>query len=142
MQLSHRALLANREQTAALRPAPVTPVDRVLLAVPLFHSYGVAAGFLQVCWAGATVVLAERLEPAQLVEVLVEQRVSTVAGVPVDLPRAARAAGRAAAHGDRRGTAVHLRRRAAAGAARWPSSGRSPGCRWSRATGSPRPARW
>ena len=80
--LSHRALLANRQQVAALRPAPVTPVDRVLLAVPLFHSYGVAAGFLQVCWAGATVVLAERLEPAQLVEVLVEQRVSTVAGVP------------------------------------------------------------
>ncbi len=41
-----------------------------------------AAGFLQVCWAGATVVLTERLDAAQLVEVLVEQRVSTVAGVP------------------------------------------------------------
>ena len=61
VQLSHRALLANREQTAALRPAPVTPVDRVLLALPLFHVYGLAAGFLQVCWAGATVVLTERL---------------------------------------------------------------------------------
>jgi long-chain acyl-CoA synthetase len=34
IQLSHRALLANRAQTAALRPAPVTPVDRVLLSLP------------------------------------------------------------------------------------------------------------
>src|SRR5205823_2624053 len=35
--LSHRALLANRAQAGALRPAPVTPVDRVLLSLPLFH---------------------------------------------------------------------------------------------------------
>jgi long-chain acyl-CoA synthetase len=82
VQLSHRALLVNREQTAALRPAPVTPVDRVLLALPLFHAYGVGAGFLQVCLAGATVVLTERLDAEQLVEVIVGHRVSTVAGVP------------------------------------------------------------
>ena len=82
VRLSHRALLANREQTAALRPAPITPVDRVLLALPLFHTYGLGAGFLQVCWAAATVVLTERLDPEQLAEVIVEQRVSTVAGVP------------------------------------------------------------
>jgi long-chain acyl-CoA synthetase len=82
VQLAHRALLANREQTAGLRPAPVTPVDRVLLAVPLFHSYGVGAGFLQVCWAGATVVLTEWSDPGRLLEVIVEHRVSTVAGVP------------------------------------------------------------
>ena len=44
IRLSHRALLANRAQTAALRPAPVTPVDRVLLSLPLFHSFGLAAG--------------------------------------------------------------------------------------------------
>ena len=92
VQLSHRAVLANRAQTAALRPAPITPVDRVLLALPLFHAYGLAAGFLQVCWVGATVVLAERLAPDALAQVIVEQRVSTVAGVPatfrslLDLP--------------------------------------------------------
>ncbi|NUU24151.1 MAG: AMP-binding protein, partial [Streptomycetaceae bacterium] len=38
--LSHRALLANVEQCASLRPAPVTAGDRVLLALPLFHVYG------------------------------------------------------------------------------------------------------
>ncbi|RZT88543.1 long-chain acyl-CoA synthetase [Pseudonocardia sediminis] len=82
VQLSHRALLANREQTAALRPAPVTPNDRVLLALPLFHVYGMAAGLLQVCWAGATVVLPGRFDPARTAEVLVSTRVSVVAGVP------------------------------------------------------------
>jgi long-chain acyl-CoA synthetase len=80
--LSHRALLANRAQTAALRPAPVLPVDRVLLSLPLFHVFGLAAGFLQVCWAGATVVLTERFDPAHVADVLVRERVSGLAGVP------------------------------------------------------------
>jgi long-chain acyl-CoA synthetase len=80
--LSHRALLANREQTAALRPAPVTPVDRVLVSLPLFHIFGLAAGFLQVCWAGATAVLTERFAPADIAEILVSHRVSALAGVP------------------------------------------------------------
>ncbi|MDN5919654.1 MAG: AMP-binding protein, partial [Pseudonocardia sp.] len=82
VQLSHRALLANREQAAALRPAPVTPTDRVLLALPLFHVYGMAAGLLQVCWAGATVVLPGRFDPSATAEVLVSSRVSVLAGVP------------------------------------------------------------
>jgi long-chain acyl-CoA synthetase len=92
IRLSHRALLANRGQTAALRPAPVTPVDRVLVSLPLFHIFGLAAGFLQVCWAGATVVLTERFAPAEIADVLVNQRVSALAGVPtmfralLDLP--------------------------------------------------------
>jgi long-chain acyl-CoA synthetase len=47
VQLSHRAVLANREQTAALRPAPVLPVDRILLSIPLFHVFGLGAGLLR-----------------------------------------------------------------------------------------------
>lgn len=92
VQLSHRAVLANRRQAAELRPAPVTAVDRVLLALPLFHVFGLAAGFLQVCWAGATAVLVERFDPATTARVLREQRVSGLAGVPsmfralLDLP--------------------------------------------------------
>lgn len=94
VRLSHRAVLANRAQAAELRPPLVTSVDRVLLSLPLFHIFGLAAGFLQVCWAGATVVLTERFDPAHIAKVLVEQRVSGVAGVPsmyrslLDLPPA------------------------------------------------------
>ncbi|WP_370588547.1 AMP-binding protein [Pseudonocardia sp. C8] len=82
VQLSHRALLANRRQAAELRPAPVNGVDRVLLALPLFHVYGLAAGLLQVCWAGATVVLPGRFDPERMVDAVVDERVSVIAGVP------------------------------------------------------------
>ena len=92
VRLSHRALLANREQTAALRPSPVTAVDRVLLSLPLFHVFGLAAGFLQVCWAGATAVLCEHVDPAATAEALRTHRVSGIVAVPsmfrslLDLP--------------------------------------------------------
>ena len=92
--LSHRAVLANRAQAAALRPAPVTPVDRVLLAQPLFHAYGLAAGLFQICWAGATAVLPGpgRPDAEELADTVVRHRVSGLAGVPstyralLDLP--------------------------------------------------------
>ena len=99
--LSHRAVLANRAQVAVLRPAPVTPADRSMLVQPLFHAYGLAAGLLQVCWAGATAVLPgpRRPDAAWLLEALVRHRVSgLVAGLwtyralldqPPDLLRAA-----------------------------------------------------
>ena len=94
MCLSHRAVLANRAQAAALRPAPVTPVDRVLLAQPLFHAYGLAAGLLQICWAGATAVLPRpgRPDAEELAGTVARHRVSGLAGVPstyrslLDLP--------------------------------------------------------
>jgi long-chain acyl-CoA synthetase len=82
VRLSHRALLANRAQTAQLRPVPVSPADRVLLHLPLFHIYGLGAGLLQVCWSGATGVLVERVEPAAVVEVIRTERVTVLAGVP------------------------------------------------------------
>ncbi|WP_234997491.1 AMP-binding protein [Pseudonocardia thermophila] len=90
--LSHRAVLANRAQAAALRPSPVTPVDRVLLTMPLFHVLGFAAGVLQVCWSGATVVLADNPDAETVLDVLVAERISALAGVPsmyralLDLP--------------------------------------------------------
>lgn len=80
--LSHRAVLANRAQVSALRPAPVTSVDRVLLTLPLYHVFGLAAGFLQVCWAGATAVIPGPADAATLADLVVEHRVSALAGVP------------------------------------------------------------
>jgi long-chain acyl-CoA synthetase len=82
--LSHRALLANRAQAAALRPAPITPVDRVLLAQPLFHAYGLAAGLFQVWWAGATAVLPGpgRPDAEWLVDAVGRHRVSALTTGP------------------------------------------------------------
>jgi long-chain acyl-CoA synthetase len=82
VMLSHRALLANVAQCAALRPAPVTAADRVLLALPLYHAYGLGCGLLQTAWAGATAVLMERFTAEDALRVIEEHRVTTVAGVP------------------------------------------------------------
>ncbi|MGH3861188.1 AMP-binding protein [Actinokineospora sp.] len=78
VMLSHRALLANVEQCAALRPAPVVSGDRVLLTVPLSHAYGLS-GLWQVAAAGATAVL---LGVESALAACQEHRVTTVIGVP------------------------------------------------------------
>ncbi|WP_307868138.1 AMP-binding protein [Umezawaea beigongshangensis] len=80
--LSHRALLANVAQCAALRPAPVAAGDRVLLALPLFHVYGLGPGLFQVAGAGATGVLLERFDAETALAAVRRHRVTTVVGVP------------------------------------------------------------
>jgi long-chain acyl-CoA synthetase len=82
VMLSHRALLANLEQYAALRPAPTTAADRVLLALPLSHAYGLGPGLLQVANTGATAVLLKRFDAAEALDVMHRYRVTTVVGVP------------------------------------------------------------
>ncbi|PWW64168.1 AMP-binding protein [Actinokineospora spheciospongiae] len=81
VMLSHRALLANVEQCAALRPAPVTAQDRVLLALPLSHAYGLS-GLWQVAAAGATGVLLDHFAVGSALAACQERRISTVVGVP------------------------------------------------------------
>jgi long-chain acyl-CoA synthetase len=80
--LSHRALLANLEQCGSIRPPVVTPADVVLLAIPLFHVYGLNAGFGMLAWAGATGVLVEHFHPARTLELMARHRVTNVPGVP------------------------------------------------------------
>ena len=60
--LSHRALLANHDQLDAIEPPVVGPDDIVLLALPLFHAYGLNAGLGAVVHHGATGVLLDELE--------------------------------------------------------------------------------
>ncbi|MGH3878622.1 MAG: AMP-binding protein, partial [Actinophytocola sp.] len=82
VMLSHRALLSNVEQCAALKPAPVTSSDRVLLVVPLFHAYGLGPGLLQVTSAGATAVLMETFTADRALAACEEHRVTALVGVP------------------------------------------------------------
>ncbi len=62
--LSHRALLANIAQVGAIEPAPTRADDVVLGLLPLFHIYGLNAVLGQVLAQGATLVLADRFDPA------------------------------------------------------------------------------
>ena len=80
--LSHRALLANLDQCSALRPPPVTADDVLLLAIPMFHVYGLNPGFGLLAHAGATGVLVEHFDPAETLALIVRHGVTTVPAVP------------------------------------------------------------
>jgi long-chain acyl-CoA synthetase len=82
VMLSHRALLANHAQLARLEPAPVTADDVVLLALPLFHAYGLNSGLGAVAYHGACGVLLERFDPAESLTTIRNTGVTTVVGVP------------------------------------------------------------
>jgi long-chain acyl-CoA synthetase len=82
VMLSHRALLSNVEQCAALRPAPVNAADRVLLPVPLYHLYGLGPGLLQVTSAGATTVIMDRFSAEATADLCEKYRITTMVGVP------------------------------------------------------------
>jgi len=80
--LPHRALLANLDQCAMLRPVPMTGADVVLLALPLFHVYGLNAALGMLARTGATGALLERFDVAGSLSVMADQRVTNVPGAP------------------------------------------------------------
>jgi long-chain acyl-CoA synthetase len=80
--LSHRALLANHVQLAAISPPVIVADDVVLLTVPLFHAYGLNSGLGAVVFHGATGVLVEAFDPSETLRIIEDDRVSAVIGVP------------------------------------------------------------
>jgi long-chain acyl-CoA synthetase len=80
--LSHRALLANHDQLAALPSPPAGPDDVLLLALPLFHAYGLNSGLVAIAYHAATGVLVERFDPADTLDHIARHGVTVVAGVP------------------------------------------------------------
>jgi len=89
--LSHRALLANIEQVAAVEPPPTRPDDVVLGLLPLFHVYGLNAVLGQVLAQGASLVLVDRFDPEETLRLVAERAVTNV---PVAPPVVAAWAGR------------------------------------------------
>jgi long-chain acyl-CoA synthetase len=61
--LTHRALLANLDQVAAIDPPVMRADDVVLGLLPLFHVYGLNCVLGQVLNQGATIVLLDSFEP-------------------------------------------------------------------------------
>ncbi|WP_239156632.1 AMP-binding protein [Actinocatenispora thailandica] len=80
--LSHRALLANGAQMGRLDPAPVGVDDVVLLALPLFHAFGLGPGLHEVARYGATGVLVPRFDAEATLAEIDRYQVTTVLGVP------------------------------------------------------------
>jgi long-chain acyl-CoA synthetase len=80
--LSHRALVANIEQAAAVDPPLVTVEDVVLGVLPLFHVYGLNAVLGQVLRQQARLVLVEGFDAERTLEVIAQQAVSVVPVAP------------------------------------------------------------
>nr|WP_245714529.1 AMP-binding protein [Micromonospora inyonensis] len=80
--LSHRALAANHEQVDRLTPPVVGPDDTVLLALPLFHAYGLNTGLGSVVHHGATGVLVDEFTTVGALDEIARHRVSVLVGVP------------------------------------------------------------
>ncbi|MEV4538812.1 AMP-binding protein [Asanoa sp. NPDC049518] len=86
--LSHRALLANHAQIDAIAlggigtPTVVGPDDTLLLALPLFHAYGLNSGLGAVAYHGATGVLVDRFDPADSLALIARHGVTGLVGVP------------------------------------------------------------
>lgn len=81
--LTHRALLANVTALLDLQDPPaVTPDDRALAVLPLFHVYSLNAVLSLTLAAGATVVLSERFSVTGSLELIDAHDVTVVAGAP------------------------------------------------------------
>jgi long-chain acyl-CoA synthetase len=76
--LSHRALLANIRQVAALDPPLMTADDVVLGLLPLSHVDGLNGVLGQVLARGARLVLVPRFEPDETLQVVAEHAVTNV----------------------------------------------------------------
>ncbi|WP_216210736.1 AMP-binding protein [Amycolatopsis aidingensis] len=111
VMLSHRALLANVTQLAAVSPPVLEHSDRLFLAIPLFHVYGLGPGLLMATSVGATTVLAERFDAGKALAACAEHRVTAIAGVP------AMYSALAALPADELGTGLATVRRLTSGAA-------------------------
>jgi long-chain acyl-CoA synthetase len=80
--LTHRALIANHEQLARVEPPLMTGADVMLLALPLFHAYGLNTGLGAVLWHGATGVLEAEFDPVGTAGLIALNKVSVAIGVP------------------------------------------------------------
>jgi long-chain acyl-CoA synthetase len=80
--LSHGNLVANLEQMAQVPDLALREDDVVLLALPVFHIYGLNVGLGLTLSTGATAVLVERFDPAETLELVERHGVTVLLGAP------------------------------------------------------------
>ena len=78
--LPHRKTLFNCKNAGVF--FGLTPADRVLTVVPLFHSFGLQILALPTLWTGGEVVLLPRFEPSAVWRAVTERRINFLGGVP------------------------------------------------------------
>jgi long-chain acyl-CoA synthetase len=79
-ELTHSNLARNAEIAAGL--FDLGPEDRILGALPLFHSFGQTCGMNASIRSGAMLSLIPRFEPGKALEILERDRITVFEGVP------------------------------------------------------------
>jgi fatty-acyl-CoA synthase len=79
VRLSHRTLVETAVRTG--EALELEPADRVLVSVPLFTIFGFSIA-VAAMGAGATIVLQDTFEPSQAIELLEQEEITVVHGVP------------------------------------------------------------
>lgn len=82
VMLSHRALIANVEQAAAVEPPLVTADDRMLGLLPMFHIYGLNAVLGSAVRAGARTVLVDGFDPRGLLDIVRDEGITNLPLAP------------------------------------------------------------
>lgn len=80
--LTHRALLANVDQVAAIEPAVFVEGDVSLAVLPLFHVYGLNAVLGQWLRQVITMVLVDRFDPEGTLAVIQQHRITVLPVAP------------------------------------------------------------
>jgi long-chain acyl-CoA synthetase len=80
--LTHRALMANIEQAAAVRPQMIEPDDVVLGVLPLFHVYGLNAVLGQVLRQACRLVLVDGFDVEGSLTLIEDEAVTVVPVAP------------------------------------------------------------
>jgi fatty-acyl-CoA synthase len=78
--LPHRKTLYNCKNAGVF--FGLTPADRVLTVVPLFHSFGLQILAIPTLWAGGEVVLQPRFEASAVWRTVASHRITFLGGVP------------------------------------------------------------
>ena len=66
----------------AAKALEVTPEDRILTTVPLYHAYGFDLGLALALRFGATLYLEDEVAPKRIVKLLREQEIDLLPGTP------------------------------------------------------------
>jgi len=85
--LTHRALVANLDQVAAVEPPMMRADDVVLGVLPLFHVYGLNAVLGGGLRHGCTLVLAERFDPQGTLDLVETHGCTVLPLAPAVFPR-------------------------------------------------------
>ncbi len=83
VMLTHANLVSNVSALLELRNPPIVSAEDTVLAVlPLFHIYGLNTVLTMSLAVGASVVILDRFDASESLEVIAREHVTTVAGAP------------------------------------------------------------